>query len=310
MRNAFADEITQAVQEDTSLVLLSGDIGNRLFDKFKQAAGDRFFNCGVAEANMIGMAAGMALSGMKPVAYTITPFITTRVLEQIRIDVCYHDVPVTIVGVGGGLSYAALGPTHHALEDISFLRTLPNMTVLCPGDAMEVRGCFRAALNHDGPVYIRIGKKNEPVVHETVPKMEIGQSLVLRDGDDVCLLAIGNLLPTVLEAADILAAQGISAKVVSFYSAKPLNSELLADAFARFKAVATIEEHSEIGGVGSAVAEWLVDQPRRPATPLLRVNAKDAFFKKSGSQAYARRELGLTPDAVAGRVTALLAEQT
>src|SRR2546430_5284860 len=164
MRNAFATEITSLASEDERLVLLSGDIGNKLFDGYKEKFPERFFNCGVAEANMMGMAAGMALSGMRPITYTITPFTTTRCFEQIRVDVCYHNVPVIIVGVGGGLSYASLGATHHSCEDIALLRMLPNMTVICPGDAIEVRGALRAALRHDGPVYIRLGKKGEPIV--------------------------------------------------------------------------------------------------------------------------------------------------
>jgi len=132
MRNAFADELTNLAHEDDRIVMLSGDIGNRLFDKFKDAHGDRFYNCGVAEANMTGMAAGLAMNGLRPVTYTITPFVTTRCLEQIRTDVCYHDVPVTIVAVGAGLSYAGLGPTHHACEDIAFLRALPNIKSSAP----------------------------------------------------------------------------------------------------------------------------------------------------------------------------------
>ncbi len=142
MRNAFADELTKLGNEDPRVVMLSGDIGNRLFDKFKAKHPPRFFNCGVAEANMMGVAAGMAMNGLRPVAYTITPFVTTRCLEQIRTDVCYHEAPVTIVAVGAGLAYSGLGPTHHACEDISFLRSIPNMVVICPGDAFEVRGAL------------------------------------------------------------------------------------------------------------------------------------------------------------------------
>src|SRR6266850_1904913 len=165
MRNAFAAEITALAGEDQRVILLSGDIGNRLFDDYKIRAPGRFFNCGVAEANMIGVAAGMAMCGLRPVAYSITPFVTTRCLEQIRTDVCYHEAPVTIVAVGAGLSYSGLGPTHHSCEDISFLRSIPNMVVICPGDAFEVRAALRAAMQQDRPVYIRMGKKGEPVVH-------------------------------------------------------------------------------------------------------------------------------------------------
>src|SRR5437588_11098242 len=164
MRNAFAAEITALAEKDDRVVLLSGDIGNRLFDNYKERFKTRFFNCGVAEANMMSMAAGMAFSGMRPVAYTITPFITTRCLEQIRVDVCYHNVPVTIVGVGAGLSYASLNATHHSCEDIAFLRAIPNMTVVCPADPFEVRCALTASIQRGGPVYLRLGKKGEPVI--------------------------------------------------------------------------------------------------------------------------------------------------
>jgi len=169
MRNAFADEITKLADEDKRVVLLSGDIGNRLFDPLKERAPDRFHNCGIAEANMMTVAAGMAICGLRPVAYTITPFITARCLEQIRVDVCYQRMPVIIVGTGSGLSYASLNATHHSCEDIASLRVLPNMTVLCPGDPLEVRLALRAAVKHDGPVYIRIGKKGEPAIHKVRP---------------------------------------------------------------------------------------------------------------------------------------------
>src|ERR1700759_3535329 len=165
MRNAFADEVLRLGQEDERIVLLSGDIGNRMFDKFKDLCPGRFINCGIAEANMMGVAAGMAMNGLRPIAYTITPFVTTRCLEQIRTDVCYHEAPVTIVAVGAGLAYSGLGPTHHACEDISFLRSIPNMVVICPGDAFEVRAALRASMRQNRPVYIRMGKKGETVVH-------------------------------------------------------------------------------------------------------------------------------------------------
>jgi transketolase len=307
MRNAFADELTKLAADDARVVMLSGDIGNRLFDAYKEQHPDRFFNCGVAEANMISMGAGMAMCGLRPVAYTITPFITTRCLEQIRVDVCYHHQPMIIVGVGAGLSYASLGATHHACEDISFLRALPGMTVICPGDAMEVRAALRAALKHDGPVYIRLGKKNEPVIHPEVPNLKIGEGIVLRDGADVCLLSTGNLLPTVLNAADLLAEAGISAQVVSFHTVKPLDERLLRDAFARFRLVTTIEEHSIIGGLGGAVAEWRADQ-EAPGARLLRIGTPDEFMHEAGSQSHARELFGLTPDAITEKIRAAAAE--
>jgi transketolase len=277
MRNAFADELTALGNEDSRVVMLSGDIGNRLFDKFKDKHPSRFFNCGVAEANMMGVAAGMAMNGLRPVAYTITPFVTTRCLEQIRTDVCYHDVPVTIVAVGAGMAYAGLGPTHHACEDISFLRSIPNMVVICPADAYEVRGAMRAAMKQDRPVYIRMGKKGEPVVHKgRLEDFTIGKAITISEGSDVCLLS-------------------------SFHTVKPLDEECLKDAFGKFKLVATFEEHSLIGGFGSAVSEWLSDTDIK-RQKFLRFGTPDAFFKKSGEQEYAREMLGLSAHQIADKI--------
>jgi transketolase len=302
MRNAFADELTRLGNDDPRVVMLSGDIGNRLFDKFKDKHPARFFNCGVAEANMMGVAAGMAMNGLRPVAYTITPFVTTRCLEQIRTDVCYHEAPVTIVAVGAGLAYSGLGPTHHACEDISFLRSIPNMVVICPGDAFEVRGALRAAMQQDRPVYIRMGKKGEPVVHKgPIADFRIGKAITIEEGSDVCLLSTGNMLPEVIEAAHKLKDKGISAEVVSFHTVKPLDEDKLKQAFARFKLVATIEEHSLIGGFGAAVSEWLVDTETQ-AKKFLRFGTPDAFFKKSGEQEYAREMLGLTGHQIADKI--------
>lgn len=302
MRNAFADELTKLGTEDGRVVMLSGDIGNRLFDKFKDKHPSRFFNCGVAEANMMGVAAGMAMNGLRPVAYTITPFVTTRCLEQIRTDVCYHEVPVTIVAVGAGLAYSGLGPTHHACEDISFLRSIPNMVVICPGDAFEVRGALRAAMQQDRPVYIRMGKKGEPVVHKgPIADFVIGKAITVEEGSDVCLLSTGNMLPEAVEAAHALKDKNLSAEVVSFHTVKPLDEEKLKQAFARFKLVATIEEHSLIGGFGAAVSEWLLDS-QTPHRKFLRFGTPDAFFKKSGEQEYAREVLGLTGRQIAEKI--------
>jgi transketolase len=302
MRNAFADELTRLGNEDHRVVMLSGDIGNRLFDKFKDKHPARFFNCGVAEANMMGVAAGMAMNGLRPVAYTITPFVTTRCLEQIRTDVCYHEAPVTIVSVGGGLAYSGLGPTHHACEDISFLRALPNMVVICPGDAHEVRAALRASMQQDRPVYIRMGKKGEPVVHAgPISDFAIGKAITIEEGGEVCLLSTGNMLPEAVEAGHKLKERGVSAQVVSFHTVKPLDEDCLRNAFAKFKLVATLEEHSLIGGFGAAVSEWLADTETKPKK-FLRFGTPDAFFKKSGEQEYAREALGLAAHQIAEKI--------
>jgi transketolase len=284
---------------------LSGDIGNRLFDKYRENFPSRFYNCGVAEQNMTGMAAGMALSGLRPITYTITPFATTRVIEQIRVDICYHDAPVVIVGTGSGLSYASLGPTHHSCEDVGMLRCFPNLTVLCPADALEVGPALEAALALPGPAYIRLGKKGEPTIHEKPPRFEIGRGIVMREGTDVCLLGMGTMTVTAIEAAKLLMAHGISARVVSMHTVKPLDEALLAESFDRFAVVAVVEEHSVIGGLGSAAAEWLArGGPRRGA--LEAIGTPDAFISEAGSQQWMRERCGLTAAAIAERIACRL----
>jgi len=301
MRNAFAAEITELARTDPRVVLLTADIGNRLFDTFKDRYSDRFYNCGVAEANMIGVAAGLAMNGLRPVAYTITPFITTRCLEQIRVDICYHDVPVTLVGTGAGLSYASLGPTHHSCEDIALLRALPNMAVVAPGDPIEVRLAIREVIQRCQATYLRLGKKGEAVIHKTTPEFALGKAITLRQGSEVCLLGVGNILPEVMATAELLEEQGISTQVASFHTVKPLDMDYLSRVFERFSLIATIEEHSLIGGFGAAVAEWLADQSGSRGV-LCRFGTSDRFLHEAGEQEHARRCFGLTAGQMAARI--------
>jgi transketolase len=298
MRNAFADEVTRLATEDERVVLLSGDIGNHLFDRLRAAHPERFLNCGVAEANMMGAAAGMALCGLRPVVYTIAPFTTTRCFEQIRVDVAYHAAPVVIVGTGAGLSYAELGPTHHSLEDLSILRSLPGMQVLAPADGGELRLALRQAIASGRPTYIRIGKKGEPDVHAGEPRFEIGRiqplrrdTQSLRCGSTVALLAAGPIVAEALEAGNRLDAAGWSCEVCSVGTIKPLDTRYLAELAARVELLVTIEEHGLIGGLGSAVSEWRTDA--RIATPLLRLGAPDEFLHEVASQSHARRLFGI-----------------
>ena len=299
MRNAFAAELLALAREDERVVLLSGDMGNNLFNAFKEARPDRFFNCGAAEANMTGVAAGMALAGLRPVTYSIASFNPGRCAEQVRLDICLQNLPVVVVGVGAGFSYASLGPTHHSLEDIAWMRSLPNMTVLCPGDAVETRCALRAALALGGPVYLRLGKKNEPVVHQTIPPFEIGKGLTVREGGDIALLSVGTLLPLAVEAAEALAGRGISAEVVSLHTIKPLDTALLQRVFASRKLVVVLEEHVAAGGAWSAVAEWRCSQDDDSLRArLARCGVDDVFYTQGGNTAWMRRLAGLTPEGV------------
>jgi transketolase len=302
MRNAFADEILKLALSDERIVVLSGDIGNRLFDKFKEAMPTRFYNCGVAEANMISLASGLASSRLRPLCYTITPFVTTRCLEQIKLDVCYHEMPVTIVGTGSGLSYSALGSTHHSFEDLAIMRSLPGMNVLAPADAPELRSALRWAFAQSQPAYLRIGKKGEPILTEETPFMA-GRWQRLRSGSDVTLLACGTILGEVLAAAELLAKKNIQATVWNCASVKPLDLEALNNLGSA--PVFAIEEHSVLGGFGSAVAEFLSCQKNPPR--LMRFGIPDEFLHDCGEQEEARSHCGIDAESLARRIAVEIA---
>ncbi|WP_341900490.1 transketolase C-terminal domain-containing protein [Synechococcus sp. UW140] len=295
MRDAFANEMTALAAERNDLTLLSGDIGNRMFDRYKQVAPERFFNCGIAEANMMSLAAGMALSGLRPVIYTITPFTTTRCLEQIRVGVAYHQAPVVIVGTGSGLSYAELGPTHHSLEDMAILRTLPGLNVLAPADSIELVAQLKAALNDSHPTYIRIGKKGEPQLHQEGSQLGIGKANLLRDGSDLLVVGVGPILGEALKAAENLAVGGFSVAIASLGGVKPLDDTFLRSMAERFPNWLSLEEHGITGGVGSALLEWLSGQDVQPIR-LKRLGVPDVFLHELGNQSYTRQQLGLDAD--------------
>jgi transketolase len=263
VRTAFVDELTSAAARDARVWLLTGDLGFSVLERFATVNPGRFINAGVAEQNMVGVAAGMALSGAVPVVYSIANFPVMRCLEQIRNDVCYHRLPVKIVSVGAGLAYASQGYTHHGVEDLAVMRALPGMTVLAPADPVEARWAARAAIDIPGPVYIRLGKGGEPVLHADEPQFEVGRAVRMREGEDVTLVASGTALAIALSAADQLAERGISAEVLSMPTVAPADAEALHVAATGTRLIATVEEHGPVGGLHAAVLETLSPMPVR-----------------------------------------------
>lgn len=291
MRNAFADEVTQIAKADSRVVLLSGDIGNRLFDKLRAQSSRQFLNCGVAEQNMMSVAAGMGLSGLRPIVYTITPFTTVRCLEQIKVDVAYHEAPVIIVGTGSGLSYASLGPTHHSLEDFAIFRAIPNLQVLAPWDPPSLRACLRIALESGRPTYIRIGKKGEKDLCAEQPLPKIGAGLTLQKGKEICILAVGTISQEVQVATKMLLDQGIVAEAVITHTIKPTPTELFDNLLIRFNRFITVEEHARIGGFGEAFLSHLA--LRGFQKRVMCLGTSDSFMSAVGSQAFARSQFGI-----------------
>nr|WP_320411296.1 transketolase C-terminal domain-containing protein [Candidatus Hakubella thermalkaliphila] len=295
-------------QRTRGFFLITGDLGFSVFEDFAGRFPGRFINVGVAEANMVGIAAGLASCGKVAFTYSIAPFATIRCLEQIRIDVCYHNANVKIVGVGGGLAYGPLGATHHAIEDISIMRALPNMKVLSPADPVEADLATRAAVAVDGPVYIRLGKSGEPRVHSGQPDFEIGRAITVKDGTNITLVATGGLVYNALLAARELATQGIDARVISMHTIKPLDEEAILRAAHETAAIFTIEEHTLIGGLGSAVAEVLAESGNRKVL-FQRIGIRDRFCHEVGSQEYLRELSGLSPQHIVSRVVGYLSRE-
>jgi len=305
MRNFFAKAVTELSDIYPELVMLVGDIGNKLFDELKEKHANRFINCGVAEANMTGVAAGLAASGMRPITYTITPFNTIRCLEQIRLDICYPNLPVIVVGTGSGLSYAGLGATHHSMEDIALLRTMPNMHIVCPADPIEVKLAVTEALRLSVPTYIRLGKKGEPTIHKVEPHFEIGKGITVCEGDDIALVSVGNMLSEALEVAEQLKKNGISTQVISLHTVKPLDQVLLNNLFANKRLVVVLEEHALAGGASSAILEWGCDHGV-DLSKLLRIGGPDRFLIACGGQKQARKIAGLVAEDIVKKIRSRL----
>jgi transketolase len=304
MRSAFFHALMEAAECDDRIHLVVGDLGFGVVEPFMRRFPDRFVNAGVAEQNMTGLAAGMALCGKIVFTYSIANFPTLRCLEQIRNDVCYHNADVKIVAVGGGFAYGSLGMTHHATEDPAILRALPRMTVVAPGDPAETEQAVHAIVNTPGPCYLRLGRAGEPAVHTEPFDFELGKAIALREGGEVTLLTIGGMLQTTVQAAERLAAEGIEARVLSMPTLKLLDTEAILRAGRETRSLLTIEEHSVIGGLGSAVAETLAEAG--VSVPFRRIGLPSEFSCRAGSQEYLQQTHGLTPENIAATARALL----
>jgi len=286
MRTAFINTLKELAKNDERIFLLNGDLGFSVLEEFTKTFPDRSLNMGVSEANMIGAAAGLAMSGKVVFVYSIGPFVTARVYEQVRNDVALQKANVKIVGVGSGLTYGQLGPTHHSIDDIALMRSLPNMAVVCPGDPLETIEATKAIAKYDGPAYLRIGKKGEAVVHKNPPEFKLGKGILMRDGGQATLIATGNMLPATLAVAERLENKGKKIRVISLHTVKPLDEELIKKAAKETPAIFTFEEHNIIGGLGSAVAEVLAEQGSK--TAFRRFGIKDRFTHLAGSQDFLR----------------------
>lgn len=257
MRNAYLETLYDLAQKDRRVYAVISDNGAIVYDKYRRDLPEQYINAGISEANMVGMAAGMARRGKIPFAYTIGSFLAYRAYEFIMNDVCLQNQNVKLVGIGAGCSYSLLGPSHHSIFDIAALRPLPNLTIFSPASPMEVRKVVRAAYEMEGPVYIRLGTNREPEVYEGDYDFVPGKGVVLRDGGDIALVGTGTIVHDLLCVAGELEKRGISTCVINIHTLKPFDEEIIVETANRARAMLAVEDHSVFGGLGSIIAEAL-----------------------------------------------------
>lgn len=296
MRKTCLDMVYKLAKDDPRIFFVGSDLGAGTLKEFKRDMPERFLMEGIAEQNVVGLSAGLAMEGKIVYANTIATFLTRRAFEQVAVDVCLHQANVRLIGNGGGLVYAPLGPTHIAFEDISLMRILPGMTILCPADAEEMTRLMPHTVEHHGPIYIRLAKGYDPVVTDPALGFAIGKGLVYAEGPDALVATTGICLGLALEAKAALEARGIRIALVHLPTVKPLDRELLLDLMARHPVVVSVEENSVVGGLGSALAELMAQAnfagPRRFAM----LGLPDAFSECYGSQRAQMERAGLSAE--------------
>ena len=305
-RAAYGKALEELAVQEPNLVVLDADLsGSTMTKGFGAEHPDRFFDMGIAEANMVGVAAGLATCGKKPFVNSFAMFAAGRAWEQVRNSVAYPGLNVKVVGSHGGLSVGEDGATHQCIEDFALMRVIPGMTVLCPCDGNEMTAAVEALLNYDGPAYMRLGRLAVETVTDAIPgyRFEIGKGIQLVDGSDVTIIAIGMMVQEALKAADLLKAEGVSARVIDMHTIKPLDTELVLKAAKETGCIVTSEVHNVIGGLGSAVSEFLSETC---PTPVVKHGVNDVFGR-SGKAPLVMKAYGLTPEGIAEKARAAIA---
>lgn len=300
MRDTFVKTLIGLAEKDKDIELITGDLGFGVLKPFWEKLPDQFTNAGIAEQNMTTVATGMALEGKTVFTYSIGNFPTLRCLEQIRNDCAYHHANVNIVCVGGGFVYGSLGMSHHATEDIAVMRSLPGVTVVCPGDLVEAAEATKAIAKYPGTCYLRLGRGGEKQVHTEIPNFRIGKAIRIKEGEKIAVFSTGAILDEVTDAVAELERKGISVEQYSFPTVKPLDQRVILDCSNRFDKIVTVEEHNITGGFGSAVAEVMAENPTR--AQLVRIGINDEYCTIVGSQKYLRDQYGFSADKLVKRI--------
>ena len=305
-RDAFENKLRELASEDQRIVAVVNDsVGSSKLNQFGQMYPVRLVNVGIAEQNMIGVGAGLANGGLIPFVCGAAPFLTGRALEQIKADLAYSNANVKLCGMSSGMAYGELGPTHHSIEDMAWLRAIANMTVIVPADPVETAQAVEVAVSTEGPMFIRLSRLPVPIVHEPDYHFEIGKAACLRDGGDVTLIANGVLVSQALEAATMLAARGIQARVLNMSTVRPLDREAVLAAASETGGIVTAEEHTIFGGLGSAVAEVVVTN--RPVP--MRILGVPGVFAPTGSAEWLLEHFGLTAQGICAAALELVGEK-
>ena len=297
MRADFVRRLLQLAERDDRIFLITGDLGFGVLTEFATRLPRQYLNAGIAEQNMSSIACGLAMEGRIVFTYAIANFPTLRCLEHVRNSICYHDANVKIVATGCGFSYGHLGVSHHATEDLAIMRALPNMVVVAPCDEREAASAVDALVERPGPAYVRLDKSSAGTADWPASTFRLGEARTLRNGTDLCLIGVGGVLGEALAAADRLAEEGISARVLSMHTLKPLDRAAVAAAVKETGGIITIEEHNLIGGLGSAIAEVCMDEGLRPAR-FQRIGIRDHYVSISGDQDHLRHLYGLDSNAI------------
>ena len=302
MRRTSLDMVYALAKKDPRVVFIGSDLGPGVLEDMRAEMPKRFFMEGVSEANIIGMAAGLAMDGFIPYVNTIATFLTRRCMEQISMDLCLHNLPVRLIANGGGLVYAPLGPTHIAIDDIGLMRTQPNMTIVAPSDAAEMKQLMPETLEWDGPMYIRLGKGGDPILSRRNPAFKIGRGVIIRPPAKITLAASGIMSSKAVDAANILNTKGIYCGVVHFPTIKPLDVEMVNSLAEISDVIITLDEHLLNNGLGTAILETLNDTSSAHLPTIKRLGIRDQFTRHYGSQDTLLEEFGLQPHQIADEV--------
>ncbi len=300
MRDTFIRTLTELAKENHDIEVVSGDLGFGVLKPFWEACPDQFINAGIAEQNLTSVAAGMALEGKTVFTYSIGNFPTLRCIEQIRNDCAYHDANVKIICVGGGFVYGSLGMSHHATEDIAVMRSLPNVTVLCPGDLVEAEAVTRAIADYPGTCYVRLGRGGEKRIHEALPDFKIGKAIPVAKGEKVAIFSTGAIFEEIEEARELLEKAGVNPTIYTFPTVKPIDTEVIKKIASSHEVIVTCEEHNLSCGFGSAVAEVLSELTSHAR--LVRIGMNDLYCTLVGDQKYLRHQYGMSGKKIAERI--------